>query len=505
MNNNHDWLLKKSLRSVDNLRLWSENPRLDPEEKYLTVRDFAEEIVRRNSDRENFINLAKSIARLNFIPGDPIVIWQNEENQRYYVAEGNRRVLILKLLRSPMKAPKSIRGLFNKLSQGIDRSTIEKIPVCVAPTFEDAEWYISQRNSISSLQQRWSTEQQRRWIADLYEKYNGDVNRVRSKIDISESELQAVLRLLKLKELVKEIKNKLSPEEYRQAVSHHFPLTNLERFFNFKDLREKWDIEFNEDAIVINSDHESFLNAFSELIKRMLLPRGDFGRIDSRTLSTLENALAVQKTLPPVISYQNQTTDINNTNHSEDKASTVYPGGNGKGQEVLTTTKTKTEIETERRAQLRHNPTRNRIISDFYEIEVAHYRLRDLFKELKEIPLKYRNSIAASIRIFLDLAVLNYIETEKLEDQICSKYGKGLRQILLKERIEFVKQKIKDKKVVTIIDRLVNNSNQYSLDVLNGYVHGTDTSFLSSQFLIKFWDFLFPLFEKLVVIKETEI
>ena len=37
--NNYDWLDKKTSRSVDNLRLWAENPRLTPGEIHLSLSD----------------------------------------------------------------------------------------------------------------------------------------------------------------------------------------------------------------------------------------------------------------------------------------------------------------------------------------------------------------------------------------------------------------------------------------------------------------------------------
>ena len=53
--------------------------------------------------------------------------------------------------------------------------------------------------------------------------------------------------------------------------------------------------------------------------------------------------------------------------------------------------------------------------------------------ELKEIPFRYKNSIAATIRVFLDVAVLNYIQTEGLEDSIKTYYRCELRDVILKK------------------------------------------------------------------------
>ena len=45
MNNKYEWLNKRYLRSVDQLRLWDENPRLNPDEKHLTIVDFVEDLI----------------------------------------------------------------------------------------------------------------------------------------------------------------------------------------------------------------------------------------------------------------------------------------------------------------------------------------------------------------------------------------------------------------------------------------------------------------------------
>ncbi len=177
MGDKYEWLIKKTPRSVDQLRLWPENPRLNPEEIHLTLRDFVEDLTEDNADRIDFYALVNSIVVDGFVPADPIVVWKNLENDKFYVAEGNRRVIALKLLREPDKAPKSIRSFIRKASIKMNLTEIEKIPVNVAPTFEDAEWYINQRNSSSSLQRKWSRVQQQRWISTLYEKHNGDLEK----------------------------------------------------------------------------------------------------------------------------------------------------------------------------------------------------------------------------------------------------------------------------------------------------------------------------------------
>jgi len=497
MSNNNDWLLKKSFRSIDNLRLWGANPRLDPENNYTTTKEFAEEITNSDSDRSSFLDIVKSIVSRGFIPADPIVVWQDEENQKFYVAEGNRRVLALKLLRYPAKAPKSIKGIITKLSSSINIDDYKKVPVSIAPTFEDAEWYVSQRHSTSSLQKRWSSEQQKRWISDLFEKYNGDIDIIKRKIEITESELQGIIRTLKIKSYVREIKSELTESEFSQANSHTFPITTLDRFFKSTSVREEWGIEFKGYDVEI-ANKKSFLNAFTSLIKRMILPIGDKQRIDSRIIRTANDTQDILKTLPTVDkTIINSNIEIPNTTSSTETQNIKTEEDNTGGNQSNVIT------EAERRNNLKNNPNRTRIVSDFYFIETDSHKLSSLFEELKLIPIKYQNAVAASIRIFLDLSVLKYIETENLESEIRAQFNSSLREIILKKRLEFLKGKISDSNVTKIIGRLLNSNNEYSLDVLNGYVHSNDTHYLSLTFLNGFWDALFPLLQKLVVIKEN--
>ena len=166
----YSWFSKRYLRSIDQLRPWSRNPRLNPEEQHVYLVDFIEDIIQEDGDKANFMELVRSIATNGFIPADPIVVWKDEKNDRYYVAEGNRRVLALKLLRDPDKAPREIRGTVTGLAKNWKR--IDKIAVSIAPSLEAAEWYISQRNSTSSIQKPWSRLQQMRWVEFIYEKYS---------------------------------------------------------------------------------------------------------------------------------------------------------------------------------------------------------------------------------------------------------------------------------------------------------------------------------------------
>lgn len=483
----YDWLSKRTPRSVDELRPWPENPRLNPEETHVTTSDYVEDIISEKADRENFCDLVKSIADRGFIPADPIVVWQNPDNKKFYVAEGNRRILALKILRDPDKAPRSIRAIVRKYSALIDLASIKKVQVSVAPSFDSAEWYINQRNNTSSLQRPWSRVQQQRWIASLYEKYEGNIDQILSITNLDKSEIEGYIRILKLKDFINipEIKNELSPNEYARANSYKFPITILERFFNYAEVKERWGIEYDGIEIRIKSNKKSFYKAYVALIKRIVNEGEDQinTRFKSDDVATILDSLPVVSFDPPF---------------SEDETRNILPTEKDTPKSELRPNPT----PNQNLQPQKNDPNRNRVVLNIYKLNTGNAKLLALFNELKEIPFRYKNSIAATIRVFLDVAVLNYIQTEGLEDSIKTYYRCELRDVILKKRLEFIKANHLSGKSQVIVSKLLNPENEYSLDVLNGYIHSNDTHYSGKQFLNGFWDFLFPLFEKILEINE---
>ncbi|PZD76555.1 ParB N-terminal domain-containing protein [Mesonia sp. K7] len=501
MTKNYDWLIKKTPRSVDQLKLWPENPRLNPEETHLTLKEYAEDLTFDNAEKNDFFALVNSIVADGFVPADPVVVWKNEKNNKYYVAEGNRRVIALKLLREPKKSPKSIRSFIRKASSQIDTTTIEKIPVNVAPSFEDAEWYINQRNSSSTLQRRWSRVQQQRWIVTLYQKHDGDLDRILSVTKLTKSELEGIIRTLKIKDFVKldTVKEKLTDEEFELADSYRFPITILERFFSFADVKEKWGLEYDGLNVNIISNEDSFYNAFTELIKRIVNKEDD--KINTRLKK--EDLEEVLTSLPTVIFDSDEVDDVDDEGDtSDDDEPTTESDTNGDTSDGENGDEPEPEPTPDPINHLKGNPDRTKMVLTIYSLNTDSYRLLGLFNEFKRISLGYKNTVSSSLRVFVDLAVFKFIETEGIEDDLKRYYRDDLRNIPLKKRLEYIKTNKLTGKPQNIVGRLLDPTSQYSLDVLNGFIHSQDSHYLNRQFLNGFWDFLFPLFQELLDIRE---
>lgn len=488
----YSWLEKRYYRSVNNLHLWDENPRLDLSNNFSSFRDIVEGLIYTDNDRKDFLDLAKSIAMKSFIPADPIVIWQNQKSEKFYVAEGNRRVAVLKLLLNPHKAPISIKTTFSRLSKLIDHSRIEKIPVAIAPSFQDSLWYINQRHTPSANQKKWSRENQMAWIAQLYRDFNGDISLIQEFADVTEGELNKLIGVLKLKEYISELTGYLTDEELKIATSPKFPISTFERFVNRNFVQDYMGFAFKENDIEINAEKESFLNSFSILIRRLILPKDDPNSLNSRKLNSEDDIRKELLKLPEIIKHDD-TLKID----PKEKEGTPDEETHSDFEEPIRNPL----IEKTPTRPMKNDTNRNRLVLQIYTLNTDDYRLIAIFEELKLIPIKYNNAIAASIRIFLDIAIRNYIVSNDLEKDICKENGSALRYIVLSSRIKFIKDKLnKDSK--QILNKLLDSDYQYSLDVLNGYIHSSKTYTINPQYLNSFWDFLFPVFEEILDIKE---
>lgn len=482
------WYNKRYLRSIDQLRPWSGNPRLNPVEVHATLADFVEDITEESSDKDSFLALVKSIAINGFIQADPIVVWQDVKNKKYYVAEGNRRVIALKLLREPTKAPRKIRSAIAHYAKNWNR--IDKIYVNIAPTLDDAEWYICQRNSTSTIQKRWTRLQQMRWVEMLYEKYGEDEELLTQKANMTLGDIEPMIRTIKLLNLVREeeVKSELTEQEFADATSHRFPMTILERFFSMARVHDKWGVNFNGSSITFKN-RTGFMAAYAQLIKTIVHPSDDF-KIDTRTISvdTIEGIL---ERLPKV-----------DTNVED-------PYSVGEKQEKKQQIEHPEQPEPKpKHKDLRGNIHRNRLILGCYHLNTTEARMSQLFSELKRLSVNsYVSVCAAAVRVFLDLAVLDYIQSSGLESAIKADCGSDLRRILLKTRLDYLSSKSPLKnnaKAVKILKGLINDKEHFNLEILNGYVHSKGTEYLNKEIINGFWDHIFPLLQAMLDITENQ-
>ena len=482
-----DWYNHKYVRSVEALKLWKENPRYSPNDDLVSVTDFAESLIDDEQEKSSFYDLIRSIA-MEYRPIDPIVVWKDDKN-RFCVAEGNRRVLALKLLLNPNRAPRGMRKFVRELADTMPEKII-KIKVLIAPSFEEASWYISQRNNTSSMRKSWSRLQQFRWISYLFNDVCGkEMNRLQGITNMSLAELEHILRMLTLIRLVESNKMKtlLTNDEYKEANSHKFPISIVERFFSIVEVRDKWGIIYEGINVKIRN-YNAFMKAYAVFLQNVLSKSDDRIKIDTRTITS--NLRGILEKLPTV------DIDVLDEYNSSIDLST--------SEEKCITEETKPLKKREKKTIKKGDPYREKLILKCYYINASNYRLVGMFEELKKVKVKQcLNLVAASIRIFLDLAVVEYVDTNNLRRDFEIECGTNFRDILLKKRLNCLEKRFaKYPEAKKILIQLKSNDARYTLDILNGYQHSLSTTHLVPEYINGFWDFLFPLFCILLDIKE---
>ncbi len=507
--NDSQWWEKRVLRSVDYLKLWKENPRFDSSESQsrIKVADFVDEITNNNADKMAFQALIKSIVQHGYKEFEPIVVWKNESGQ-YSVAEGNRRILALKLLRNPDKAPKAFRDFVLQQSKLVNRNEIDKVKVCVAPSFKDCRWYILQRHSTSSIQRPWQRLEQQRFIVSLYDEYNHDIDLVIKETNFSRSQINQALRYVHLRDLAtrNEITDLMTEEEKALIYGNRISMTILERWFSSEKIRDHWGIQFDGNTVKITSDEKSFLNAYGHFLKLMFdREASTLGlQVNTRTiparnddiLAALPKVTFSSDRTPKEVPLKNNEKNIET--HKDDNSSTK------KKTHDLTDKQKEKEPQLTIKNQVRHTSNRLRVVAQGSTITVQSAKLNSLFGELKEIPVtKYIYSVSITLRVFLDLSVDDYIKRHKLDQLIAKELRTGYNQTTLQRRLKFINdQHVKDTQANKTISKLLQSNNEHSLDTLNNFIHGHDTHKIDQKFINNFWDMLAPLLSVLIDLKE---
>ena len=482
-----EWISKPRHLSVKNLKMWEDNPRLDPTQSYAKLHSFAEGICEASlGDEDAFVELVDSIAKDGFVPIDPIVVWKNPSDGKFVVAEGNRRILALKLLQSPASAPKSIRNRIQKASDSINgATTIQKIPVLVAPSLDAVQWYIAQRHSKkASLLQSWNHEQQFRFVVDRFMKH-GDIKTTEKEIGLPASEILDIVRMIHLKDYAIELNNSFSQSEIDALSASSFPLTTLERFVKAGRIKDKLRLELNGEHFSTSLAKDQFDGILSSLIKLIISKR-----INSRTSE--EEAFRL---LPDPSAHKPNVkwNVIGSDKNSEQTATKKTTGGAGRRKPKASA------IE-------KNNPSRKKMIPTIFVLGINEVRIAALFTELKKLSVvTFANVAAAALRILLDLSVHSFLERNGLFKQLSQEHQKGEGHIGLSQRLEFLKKSHLSKESAGIVGKLLVPQNDFSLDVLNGYMHSEKNAYVEPKFINRFFDFMFPLLKELDDITETEV
>ena len=492
------WSEKRVTRSVTNLKLWDENPRLERANAPRNQKQILEEIVLNDNQ---FLPLVRSIVSEGFQYFDIIVVYRDDRGN-HLVLEGNRRVAGLKLLLEPSIAPKSKEHTFRRLSRMANTSELQKILVTPAPSIPDAVSFITRRHTAPPVQP-WKPAMKYHWLVSRYEEAGYDVSTAADMCGpaVTEADIHQAIVATKLYEMAKQVPNLTEKENVKVNNPFEFPLSTLERvFIDFPSGRELLGLSITNHEVIVQSPREFFMEKFATVIKYILSE--EHPKITSRTIQSDEQ---VRKFLSEhVVDSQPQASaalevDLNgylegepDTENTETKQKPQKKiSGSGSGRSSTRGSRS--------RSEQRKNIG---LIPRDAQLSSANQRLTDVFEELKKIsPNTLPNAAGVMLRVLLDLAITQYIEENKLNDDLVRHCGSYEQAKELKKRLNFILQRgALDLSAVKVIQKLFQESDNFlTLDTLNMFVHSKAAApLMTSQHLKKLWEGLVPLFEAII-------
>ena len=264
---------------VTDLKLWDENPRF-PEECFgKSEKELINFLFTKKGEKEKLKELAKSIIEnINLDPWEKLIVY-NEEGE-YIVLEGNRRLMIYKLLLNPnLLEDKKLSEIFKKAKGIIDENL--EIDCIVTDSIEEGLKYVELKH-LEKGYKGWG------------EPERNNFKKRRGKAGEKE--------ILKI-EIAERVKNLDLPEKIKQEILGHGFVTTFYRIVTTSPAINYFGYNLSDNKL--NVQDKEFDNKLKIIIWNVL-NRKDFNNnpINSRSLNTneeikkyLEN-LNVKRDLP---------------------------------------------------------------------------------------------------------------------------------------------------------------------------------------------------------------
>jgi len=331
---------------------------------------------------EDAFEIVRSYVQNDVFPDEfPICI---KENGKRIIIEGNRRLAALKALNEPDIIP-----AWRNRIKALRNPNIIKIRVVLAPNREAAIKHIANKHTINYRRQ-WKPLRQAYFYKSQI-KNGKSINEL-----INEFPDHTVPRFIKMLEMHHLAKSMAINDSLKAKVhdDRDFPITNLERFYDDKNVSEFLGIEFDRLGKVKGKiDKTEFEKGFKKIIEDVAI-----GDIDSRKYNKIKQRKKYISDLPN--QYKPNLSKPGSFGSSDFKESDVSKK-NGKGRE-----------------RSKKIPKGLFIQADV-PFKLPSTSLRLMYNELRDIEVKiFPNATHDLLRSFLECALIFYLKATKEYDLI---------------------------------------------------------------------------------------
>lgn len=464
--------------SVTNLHLDAKNPRLGREVSTRAPRD----IIQYLFEHDKAIEVAQSIASRGYFQNEPLLAIN--ENGRLVVVEGNRRLAALKALREPGLLEGNLVRQMERLSRRITNlDAITKVPVIVAPSRRATDQQIAGRH-VGTPVLAWQAENQASFILDkLDEGYSNQ--ELLDELGFSLADIQkarqtrAIADMARSLDLPEEVKAKLDNPRAKL-------FTTIKRIFESSVGRDYLKVKPDADhGIRGTTTKGEFIRGFAKVVTDVAL-----GKQSSRTLNTNDD-------------IQNYFNSWRADERPANRHGSFVPADVIKGKSVASAA-CKPEPAVTKKKPTQVSKT---VLPRDFKVRFGNDRLVDIHRELTKLKREeYPNAGAVLLRVFFELAVMNYLERsgeltkiiEKLGGKGKLPHGKPTMKQLATEITRIAKEHL-TKDEATKVEKAIryDDAAPFTLSDLHAFVH-QPSDLPSARDIYQFWLRTEPLFRMML-------
>jgi hypothetical protein len=475
-----NWQTKRF--SVTGLFLDAKNPRLGRE----TSKRAPREIIQYLFEHDKALEVAESIATRGYFPNEPLLVIR--EKDRHVVVEGNRRLAALKALHEPALLEGRLERQIERLARRVtDPELIARVPVIIAPSRRATDRQIAGRH-IGTPVLAWQAENRASFILEkLDEGY--DNKALLDELGFSAADIQKARQTRAIADMARSLQ---LPEEVMAKIENPRAklFTTIERVLDSSAGRDFFKIKSDADhGIRGTTTRVEFARAFSKLVTEVAL-----GKQSSRTLNTNDD---IRKYLSSWGADERPQT----------KQGTFVPSDLIKGRSVASSAR-KSEVAVPAKNAKQISKT---VLPRDFKVRYGNDRLIDIHRELTKLKrADFPNAGAVLLRVFFELAVMNYLErTGELAKLIEELKAKGkmphstpaMRQIIpVITRI--AKRSLSDADATKVEKAMRNDpAAPFTLNDLHAFVHQSG-DLPGERDILQFWLRTEPLFRLML---ETDV
>ncbi|TJV02434.1 MAG: hypothetical protein E5Y12_20160 [Mesorhizobium sp.] len=434
---------------------------LDNDNPRITHSDGQQEALQKiiKDQKTKLVKLAESIAEHGLNPMDRLLVLRvNSKPERFIAIEGNRRVAVFKLLTNPavmsgLDIPAPMKRAFERLSATFKKSEVEPLPCFELSSREDGRYWLNLRHNIGhdgASVDNWKTLAKRRF----------------------EGKPPSVQVL----ELVEERAGLTASEQ--ASITDRFPTSTLERLLENRAVRQELGLDFAAGKLTTKLPANEIAKPLKKIVLDLATKRVQVGK-----LMKTDNMLAYvgglgADHLPDLSKAQGKVRSLDEIPVSE--------------------------FSKIKRARRKPDPSdRKELVPKGCPVNVTDNRIAEIYKELRTLKVAdSRNAISVLIRVFLELSVDHFLETNgvNLHLPVDPKSGKKAWKKLDKKLAETVDILIRlgvPAAHFAPVTRSVSDKNSpMHTDLFHRYVHDRFQTPVTTD-LIAAWNNAQPLFEKI--------